>query len=60
MFLQLNECLGKNNGTVKGKSYFKCDDNYGIFVRPVEVKVRELYIHQYNQLITSTPSFSFK
>uniref|UniRef100_A0A0X3NQ18 Dynactin subunit 1 n=1 Tax=Schistocephalus solidus TaxID=70667 RepID=A0A0X3NQ18_SCHSO len=33
----LDEALGKNNGTVQGKRYFDCEENYGIFVRPTQV-----------------------
>ena len=29
---------GKNNGTVKGKSYFTCPENRGLFVQKVQVK----------------------
>lgn len=29
----LDEPKGKNNGTVDGKAYFQCKDNYGSFVR---------------------------
>ncbi|XP_057330614.1 dynactin subunit 1 isoform X2 [Microplitis mediator] len=29
----LDEPKGKNNGTVKGQSYFKCSENHGMFVR---------------------------
>ncbi|KYQ90814.1 tubulin folding cofactor B [Tieghemostelium lacteum] len=29
----LNQPLGKNDGSVKGKSYFSCQPNYGCFVR---------------------------
>lgn len=29
----LDERKGKNNGTVQGKSYFQCEDGFGIFVR---------------------------
>ncbi|XP_047471228.1 dynactin subunit 1-like isoform X3 [Penaeus chinensis] len=29
----LDEKKGKNNGSVQGKSYFQCDDGFGIFVR---------------------------
>ncbi|CAD6195145.1 unnamed protein product [Caenorhabditis auriculariae] len=30
----LDEPKGKNNGTVKDVEYFKCEPNYGLFVRP--------------------------
>ncbi|KAL0271853.1 UNVERIFIED_CONTAM: hypothetical protein PYX00_008817 [Menopon gallinae] len=30
----LDEPKGKNNGTVKDKQYFKCEENYGMFLRP--------------------------
>jgi tubulin-folding cofactor B len=36
---ELDEPFGKNNGTLNGKKYFECDDNFGIFVRPAKVKV---------------------
>ncbi|KER24062.1 hypothetical protein T265_08194 [Opisthorchis viverrini] len=34
----LDEPKGKNNGTVQGKRYFTCDENFGIFVRPTQYK----------------------
>ena len=37
--IELDEPYGDNNGTVKGKEYFKCNDKYGKFVRPDEIKV---------------------
>ncbi|XP_076437452.1 dynactin subunit 1-like isoform X2 [Babylonia areolata] len=33
----LDEAKGKNNGTVQGKTYFTCSDNYGIFVRQSQI-----------------------
>ena len=29
---------GKNNGTIKGQTYFECEDGCGIIVRPAEVE----------------------
>lgn len=31
--LELADALGKNNGTVKGETYFTCPDNHGIFYK---------------------------
>ncbi|XP_055856835.1 dynactin subunit 1 [Episyrphus balteatus] len=33
----LDEPKGKNNGSVKGHSYFHCIDKYGTFVRPTQL-----------------------
>ncbi|XP_063233174.1 dynactin subunit 1 isoform X2 [Bacillus rossius redtenbacheri] len=33
----LDEPKGKNNGTVKGKTYFQCKDNHGMFVRQAQL-----------------------
>lgn len=35
----LDEAKGKNNGSIKGTAYFECPDNYGMFVRPTQLKV---------------------
>ncbi|KAM8967408.1 kinesin-like protein KIF13A isoform 2-T2 [Pelodytes ibericus] len=32
--VELHVQLGKHDGTVKGKEYFRCRPNYGVFVRP--------------------------
>jgi tubulin-folding cofactor B len=37
--VELDEPFGKNNGTLNGKTYFECDENFGVFVKPVKVKV---------------------
>ena len=34
--VELDEPLGKNNGTIKGVSYFSCEHQHGIMVRPAE------------------------
>lgn len=40
--VELNEPIGKNNGSVKGVQYFTCKDNHGIFVSVNKVeKVQE-------------------
>ncbi|KHJ47119.1 CAP-Gly domain protein [Trichuris suis] len=35
----LDEPKGKNNGTVQGREYFRCDPNHGIFVRESQVRL---------------------
>ncbi|TBU58180.1 dynactin [Dichomitus squalens] len=37
--IELAEPNGKNDGTVQGIKYFTCKPNYGVFVRPSQVKV---------------------
>ncbi|KAJ4289709.1 hypothetical protein N0V90_011038 [Kalmusia sp. IMI 367209] len=32
--ITLDEPTGKNDGSVKGKRYFDCSNNYGVFLRP--------------------------
>lgn len=36
--VEYDEPVGKNDGSVKGKSYFSCSQGYGSFVRPDLVK----------------------
>ncbi|XP_044259661.1 dynactin subunit 1 isoform X3 [Tribolium madens] len=35
--LKLDEPKGKNNGSVQGVEYFKCEDKHGLFVKPSQV-----------------------
>ncbi|XP_068144736.1 tubulin-folding cofactor B [Drosophila tropicalis] len=37
--VEYDEPLGKNNGSINGKVYFKCGPNYGGFVSPLSVEV---------------------
>ncbi|OBZ68564.1 Dynactin, isoform [Grifola frondosa] len=37
--IELSEPNGKNDGSVNGVKYFTCGPNYGVFVRPSQVKV---------------------
>lgn len=40
----LDEPKGKNNGTVKGVSYFTCEANCGVFVRENQVRRVKLFL----------------
>lgn len=37
--IELSEPIGKNDGSVKGVPYFSCQMNYGVFVKPSQVKI---------------------
>eukprot|EP01137_Pigoraptor_chileana_P007490 Opistho-2@53172 len=39
--VELFDADGKNNGTVAGKKYFSCLENYGVFVRQSQLNVLE-------------------
>ena len=36
--VELDERVGKHNGTLNGKTYFKCQKMHGIFVRPTNCR----------------------
>ena len=40
--IELVGALGKNNGTVRGKTYFTCPENCGLFVRQNQIQVRSM------------------
>lgn len=42
--LELDEPVGKNNGTVKDKEYFKCPDRHGIFTLQSRVQLQPRYM----------------
>ena len=36
--VELDECLGKHDGTLDGKRYFTTSEGYAVFVRPIAAK----------------------
>ena len=38
--IELRKPKGKNDGSVQGKRYFSCPENYGIIVKPSRVSLR--------------------
>ena len=44
--------IGKNNGSVKGVTYFKCKDKHGVFVQ------RDKIIHEPSFSLSASPSSS--
>lgn len=36
--IELEECVGKNDGSIKGERYFDCAFGYGLFVRPSQLE----------------------
>ena len=37
--IELSGAVGKNDGSVKGVPYFSCPPNYGVFVKPSQVRI---------------------
>ena len=37
--MELRKPKGKNDGSVQGKRYFSCPDNYGLLVKPSRVSL---------------------
>ena len=35
--IELSEPVGKNNGSIRGKSYFNCPENHGIFTQSSKI-----------------------
>ena len=36
--VELDQAVGKNDGSVNGRRYFQCRPNHGVFVRPSDVR----------------------
>ncbi|GMF14903.1 unnamed protein product [Phytophthora lilii] len=51
--IELDEAYGKNDGSVKGRSYFRCKPKHGVFARPHQVFLTmsgsKLHEHQLQQ-----------
>jgi dynactin complex subunit len=43
--VELDERLGKNNGTVEGKEYFKCEPMHGVFTPLLKLEVYNEAVH---------------
>ena len=41
--VELESRLGKNSGVVNGKEYFKCAENFGLFLRPIQLQVQVMH-----------------
>ncbi|XP_037784396.1 dynactin subunit 1-like isoform X2 [Penaeus monodon] len=54
----LDEKKGKNNGSVQGKSYFQCDDGFGIFVRQSQLVPLDTEEEGEDGSVETTPSAS--
>lgn len=54
--VKLDEPVGKNNGTVKGKRFFEAKEKYGVFVRPNRITVGDFPEIDFENLDLSSDS----
>ncbi|ETO26832.1 hypothetical protein RFI_10305 [Reticulomyxa filosa] len=57
--VELDEANGENNGTIKERSYFKCKDSHGIFVRSDAIEIIVTYTFLFNGCGATINKFSW-
>lgn len=48
--IELDEPVGKHNGSVQNKEYFKCREKHGIFLRPTMVTIGDFPEESYDDI----------